>query len=149
MVHGVVRTARFQGALASNHLFERIAEIGANFVLVLHSRDAAANFFALNILDVGQHFLFAEVAVWGVVHTLRREVEGWKRDQVVEHPGARRNITLEALQALISFDAELCLVQLGRHQGNVSRIVTFRDLAFFDPLLANLFAQIERPVEAW
>ena len=117
-------------------------------MLVLHRRDAAADFLALHGLDVGQHLVLAEIAARQLVHRLRGQVEGRQRDEVVEHARAGRDVGLEAGQTRVRLKPDLGRVVVGLHQLVAFRVVGGLDLALGDPLVAHLLAKVQGPVEA-
>ena len=101
LVHGVVFTAGFQSSFACEVLLVVVADVGASHVLVLDAGDALADFLALDVPDVAEHALAAEVFLGQVVGAQRRGVVGRQRDEVVEDPRLARRVGLEGADALI------------------------------------------------
>ena len=70
-------------------------------MLMFHGRDICADFFALNVLHICQHFILAEIAFREIIHNLGSAVESWQRDEVMEDTSFASDIRLEGLQARI------------------------------------------------
>src|SRR6201995_3644719 len=145
LVHRVVSTTGLERGFAGEIALVVVADVGAGHVLVLHAGDALTDLGALDVLDVAQHALVAEVFPGEIVGRQRNRVIGRQRDQMVEDAGALGRIRLEGANTLVGFLCQRRVVVFRLHQ--LGAIVLADVLAGFLSCVVDVPTEVERAVE--
>ena len=81
-------------------------------MLMFDGRHTTANFFTLNIFDIGQHFIVAKIPIGQVIHDFGRAVECRQGNQIMENPRLSCDIGLEISQSCISFEPQCIFIKV-------------------------------------
>ena len=125
LVHGVVLAGCLEGSLAGEVFLVVVADVGAGHVLVLDAGDTLADFGALDVLDVAEHALVAEVLAGQVVGRQSGRVVGRQGDEMVEDAGLAGSATTRQMRGLRRWVMRLMTPPLPAESRPSNRTTTF------------------------
>lgn len=145
LVHGVVSATGLESSFAREILLVVVAHVGACHILVFYAGDALADFLALDIGDVSEHALLAEIFAGEIVSRERCGVIGRQRDQMMEDAGALGRIPLECPDLFIGFARQIAVIIRPAHQ--LRTIEPGDVLAFLFPGIEDLLPEVQGLIE--